>query len=436
MADAALVIEVSGDGQGRHRLDRAKSLQGARRFTERDLFPSSYISGRTSFSDFAALSAAAPVPLAGAARLESLEPADRARLDRFIDETTDFGSMNAMVEDAVGAWTHNFVAGPDEPSGILLADTELGDRIRVMRELGVRQTAAGKAALAARDETAVFVAALDAFLHTTSDAVFEEIVTSLATSIATAGLSAPFSIVARRGGRLVAYIGSTTKTISKKAAKDLRAHLKKKGFFRRGETFLKALEKYFRSTALETLPNSARIVAFRSAANSLRTARMAGLVPNEAFEQLAMALRRKAGETVIDSQVVKGAAKTGFDFLSVSGQGRNAKLVINEVKNVTGKVPTRNFTTFGLGDVSRAKSTVGNAVEQARKAIKNAPNIDSTTKDALLDQLRRGRFEVRVIGNKAKGTSVNKDVRRQIATNLKKLMKLKRSPNVRFLEAK
>lgn len=105
----------------------------------------------------------------------------------------------------------------------------------------------------------------------------------------------------------------------------------------------------------------------------------------------------KLGETVIESQFRQGAAQRGFDFVSFTGKGRNAQLIINEAKNFKGGVPTVKFTTFGLGK---------SGIRTFRKALKVAEQrilksgLDSQTERTLIRQLRRGGARIRLIGGK------------------------------------
>ena len=110
-------------------------------------------------------------------------------------------------------------------------------------------------------------------------------------------------------------------------------------------------------------------------------------------------------ETVIQSQVRQGAVNRGFDFLSFTGTGRDARLFINEVKNVTGRVASSSFSTFGLG--RSGVKTFREAVGFAQAAIDNA-GLDNATRLTLLNQVvPGGGAAVRLIGSQAKGTVFN-----------------------------
>ncbi len=123
------------------------------------------------------------------------------------------------------------------------------------------------------------------------------------------------------------------------------------------------------------------------------------------FEQRAQVAARQLGETVIQSQVKQGAVNRGFDFLSFTGTGKNARLFINEVKNVAGKVATRSFSTFGLGK-SGLKS-FNQSLGFATEAI-NSAGLGRATTNALLNQLAPGgNAAIRLIGSQAKGTVFN-----------------------------
>jgi hypothetical protein len=92
----------------------------------------------------------------------------------------------------------------------------------------------------------------------------------------------------------------------------------------------------------------------------------------------------------------------GFDFLSYTGTGSNARLFINEVKNVTVRVRGSKFTVFGLGWGGGPVFT--EAVLNAQTAILNH-GLDKATTEALLRQLSPGgNAAIRLIGNSAKKT--------------------------------
>jgi hypothetical protein len=129
------------------------------------------------------------------------------------------------------------------------------------------------------------------------------------------------------------------------------------------------------------------------------------------LEEKAKALvRKRFGETVIESQYKLGIEGLGFDFLSFTGRGKNVKLFINEVKDFSGKVPQTKFTMFGMGE--RGSRAFDDAMAAARKAIANT-SLDSATKEALLDQLNSkgaAGAKIRLIGSEAKGTIFDPDI--------------------------
>jgi hypothetical protein len=113
-----------------------------------------------------------------------------------------------------------------------------------------------------------------------------------------------------------------------------------------------------------------------------------------AGEWSAKRIARSLGETVIESQVKRGAVETGFDFLSFTGKGSAARLFINEVKKVSGAVAATKFSTLGLGRSGR--TTLRQALDDAEAAIIRA-GLDDLTTRTLVAQLRSG-ANVRLIG--------------------------------------
>jgi hypothetical protein len=98
----------------------------------------------------------------------------------------------------------------------------------------------------------------------------------------------------------------------------------------------------------------------------------------EAKSQKAVADR---GETIIQSQRRKGSVDEGFDFLSYAGEGKQAKLFINEAKGYQGKVETTAFSCFGLGHNAKP-DTLERSIAFAREAIRNQVK-DKPTRDVL-----------------------------------------------------
>ena len=126
------------------------------------------------------------------------------------------------------------------------------------------------------------------------------------------------------------------------------------------------------------------------------------------FERVARGyVRNELNETVIRTQQRVGAADRGFDFISFSGTGANAKLFINEVKFVTGRARSRKFSVFNVGKTAGGKDRTGNfdtALGIARDAIIDL-DLDRITRDALLRQLRpNGSAVIRLIGSTDKAT--------------------------------
>jgi hypothetical protein len=135
------------------------------------------------------------------------------------------------------------------------------------------------------------------------------------------------------------------------------------------------------------------------------------------FERAAQSHVQSLGETVIQTQYAQGAVQRGFDFASFTGQGANAKLFINEVKNVAGEVAARSFSALGLGK-SGVKS-FEKALDATRRAVR-AAGLDAATEQALLRQLQKGGSAVvRVIGSQAKGTVFDPNVLEAIGKTTK-----------------
>ncbi|MEA2572468.1 MAG: hypothetical protein QOI24_4469 [Acidobacteriota bacterium] len=117
----------------------------------------------------------------------------------------------------------------------------------------------------------------------------------------------------------------------------------------------------------------------------------------EGAEALAKSIASEGGESIIESQFQRGAASRGFDFLSFTGEGASARLLINEVKREAGRVGSRRFTTFGLG--RSGERTFREAIAVAQQRIATA-NLDFATRSALLAQLRGGTARIRLIGGR------------------------------------
>ncbi len=144
--------------------------------------------------------------------------------------------------------------------------------------------------------------------------------------------------------------------------------------------------------------------------------RAAALVWNKAsgllFEIRALSfLAEFAGETIIKTKFFVGAVDRGIDFASISGTGRNARLIFNEAKNVKGLVRNESFTAFGLGAGKRKVWETN--VKKVVEAIDKVP-LDDLTKKTIRDQLRRKEITVRVIGSGPKRTEFQSDLLAQL----------------------
>ncbi len=137
-----------------------------------------------------------------------------------------------------------------------------------------------------------------------------------------------------------------------------------------------------------------------------------GLFENFATRRFA---QQVLGETVIRTKFLRGNADRGIDFASVQGRGVSAKLIINEVKNVRGRIPVESFSAFG---VNRRATWLTN-LQVARRAIDRS-DLDAVTKDVLIDQLERRDFLVRVIVNGDKNPNLPIDLMARVrqATNV------------------
>jgi RHS repeat-associated protein len=139
------------------------------------------------------------------------------------------------------------------------------------------------------------------------------------------------------------------------------------------------------------------IMLARSELSPQITRTAANLSRGSRAEQAARLMAREAGETIIETQFLRGAATRGFDFLSFTGSGSEVRLFINEVKHYTGRVGSRRFATFGLG--RSGQRTFREAMAVAEQRIVTS-SLDFATQRALISQLRSGRARVRLIGGR------------------------------------
>jgi hypothetical protein len=104
----------------------------------------------------------------------------------------------------------------------------------------------------------------------------------------------------------------------------------------------------------------------------------------------------KNGEKVLS---VKRNGVNGFDLISWTGKGKNVELYLHEVKAYGGRVPTGKFTSLGLGK-SGTRTFEAN-VAAAQKAVNRAytsGRIDRLTRDSLIEHLKNGTAQIRLIG--------------------------------------
>lgn len=116
-------------------------------------------------------------------------------------------------------------------------------------------------------------------------------------------------------------------------------------------------------------------------------------------EMTAQKMAVQLGETVIQSQYVRGAVQdAGIDFLSFTGRGKDARLFINSVKRWSGEVPAASFSEFGLGGGTPARqlANMKKAFKEAANAIQSA-GFDSDTAATLVSQLRDYTARIRII---------------------------------------
>jgi hypothetical protein len=130
-------------------------------------------------------------------------------------------------------------------------------------------------------------------------------------------------------------------------------------------------------------------------------------------EWAARAEMASFGIRTFRTQVMRGAAETGFEFGAYIGRGKTARLILAEVKDITGVVPRGKLTAFGMGKggPSVLKGNIKDLVGQIRRL-----GVDDATKTALTRQAKRGTYEVWLFGNQAKGTIFTPGVRAQIRT--------------------
>jgi RHS repeat-associated protein len=121
-----------------------------------------------------------------------------------------------------------------------------------------------------------------------------------------------------------------------------------------------------------------------------------------AFEPRARAALEARHETVINSQEMQGPIPRGFDSLSYTGTGNQAKLYINDAKDYQGAVKERAFSAFGLSGKkgrpgANPPDTLKKSMDIAERAIKEQVK-DDLTQRILLQQLREKTATVRIIG--------------------------------------
>src|SRR5262249_1496878 len=106
--------------------------------------------------------------------------------------------------------------------------------------------------------------------------------------------------------------------------------------------------------------------------------------------------------TVINSQWMQGPIPRGFDSLSYTGTGKQAKLYINDAKDYKGAVTETDFSAFGLSGKkgrpgAKLPDTLKESMRRAEAAI-NEQVKDVATRDELIRQLRAKEATVRIIG--------------------------------------
>jgi hypothetical protein len=95
------------------------------------------------------------------------------------------------------------------------------------------------------------------------------------------------------------------------------------------------------------------------------------------------------------------SAGHGFDSASVVGTGRNARLIINEIKSNKGYVGIEDFSAFGFNESgSFSAGRLLRNLKLLRQAI-TSEVTDPVTQAALLKQLGERAFAVRIIGGPA-----------------------------------
>jgi hypothetical protein len=187
-----------------------------------------------------------------------------------------------------------------------------------------------------------------------------------------------------------------------KVSKEAGKAILKQGL--KGKELIRALLKADREAVAAA--KSAEKQRLAKLAEEIELLEASGTVPEwKILEMKAMHHSQSLGQSVIESQYMVGASPRGFDFLSFSGKGKDAKLYINEVKNWRGDVPANAFTALGTKNPAQLQKSL----EAAENAIKNAKNLDPETKTALLAQLyKRGASgpRIRLYGN-SKTTASN-----------------------------
>jgi hypothetical protein len=98
---------------------------------------------------------------------------------------------------------------------------------------------------------------------------------------------------------------------------------------------------------------------------------------------------------------MQGPIPRGFDSLSYTGTGKQAKLYINDAKNYQGAVKEKDFSAFGLSGKNgrpgaKPRDTLKESMDKAEDAIR-AQVKDVATRDELIRQLRGKSATVRIV---------------------------------------
>ena len=109
-------------------------------------------------------------------------------------------------------------------------------------------------------------------------------------------------------------------------------------------------------------------------------------------ETLNKARRITAGEKILTSN----RGRRGFDLLSYAGEGKEAKLLIDEVKDISGKVGYGRFKTLGADWSDEIRNAIGWA-DDALKENLSKKKITAETFETLRKQLLEREFTVRIV---------------------------------------